>query len=84
MIDFIYIFCTFIISTFSYYLLYLFFDFLKFRKIALFCFALSDAPLCGLNAERIRDYCFEYCPEKKCKKCSYWTCANCGKEQKEK
>lgn len=63
-------------SCFLYYILFKIFDYFKKYKLALYCLALSDAPLFGKNAIKIRDYCVKNCSSKKCENCIYWTCEN--------
>lgn len=65
-----------------YYILYKVFDLLKLKRLALFCFALSDALFCGCNSKKIKEYCVknDLNKNKKCSKCLYWTCSNCKKE----
>lgn len=62
------------VYSFLYYLLFRLFDFLGFKKIALYCLAISDAPLFCWHANKIRMYCRKHFPNKKCDKCIYWTC----------
>lgn len=57
-----------------YYLLFLLFDLLGLKKLALFALASSDAPFFGFNSKKIVNYCTANCKEKKCKNCKYWTC----------
>ena len=79
----------FIISTFLFvlldYLLYLIFDLLKLKNIALYFLALSGAPLFGLNSKKIANYCINNCKDKNCKNCRLWNCEyyakNLEKEQ---
>ena len=59
---------------FLYYLLFRLFDFFGFKKLALSLYAMFDAPFCGWNAKKIRNYCRKHCPDKQCKNCIYWTC----------
>ena len=59
------------------FLLFKICDLLKLKRLALYFLAVADAPLFGMNAKKIRDYCVNNCPDKNnCKKCTYWTCEN--------
>ena len=57
------------------YILYLIFKDLKLYKVSLYFLATSYAPiLTEKRAKKVYDYCKEYCPNKSCEKCLYWTC----------